>query len=153
MWCMALSMGCLKTKVLLPPATKLGKGDVFTRVCDSVHRGGLPHCMLGHTHPHPPRTRGGHLPPSGPGTTPLRDQRHPIAQCMLGDTGSKRAVHILLECILVRSNSTEEHNISYTRLVITYFTWELFGAKDSLHIFSRSVYFYCIIKSNHDIEI
>ena len=24
---------------LLPPATKLGQGYVFTRVCDSVHRG------------------------------------------------------------------------------------------------------------------
>ena len=26
--------------VLLPPATKLGQGYVFTGVCDSVHRGG-----------------------------------------------------------------------------------------------------------------
>ena len=26
---------------LLPPATKLGQGYVFTRVCDSVHRGGV----------------------------------------------------------------------------------------------------------------
>ena len=26
---------------LLPPATKLGQGYVFTRVCDSVHRGGM----------------------------------------------------------------------------------------------------------------
>ena len=25
----------------LPPATKLRQGNVFTRVCDSVHRGGL----------------------------------------------------------------------------------------------------------------
>ena len=25
----------------LPPATKLQQGNVFTRVCDSVHRGGL----------------------------------------------------------------------------------------------------------------
>ena len=33
---------------LLPPATKLGQGYVFTRVCDSVHRGGLPQCMLGY---------------------------------------------------------------------------------------------------------
>ena len=36
---------------LLPPATKLGQGYVFTRVCDSVHMGvslagGLPHGML-----------------------------------------------------------------------------------------------------------
>ena len=114
MWCMSLSMGCLTTKVLLPPATKLGQGDVFTCVCDSVHRGGSAPLHAGtHTHPSP-GTRGRHLPLSGPGTTHPRDQRHPIAQCMLGDTGSKRAVHILLECFLVRSNSTEEHNISYT---------------------------------------
>ena len=34
--------------ILLPPATKLGQGYVFTGVCDSVHRGGLPQCMLGY---------------------------------------------------------------------------------------------------------
>ena len=68
--------------LFLPPATKLGQGYVFTRVCDSIHRGrgeggwdGLPHCMLGYT-PSP-------------------------AQCMLGDMGNKRAVRILLECNLV----------------------------------------------------
>ena len=34
---------------LLPPATKLGQGYVFTGVCDSVHRGGcLPQCILGY---------------------------------------------------------------------------------------------------------
>ena len=33
---------------LLPPATKLGQGYVFTRVCDSVHMWGLPQCMLGY---------------------------------------------------------------------------------------------------------
>ena len=33
----------------LPPAMKLGQGYVFTHVCDSVHRGGLPQCMLGYT--------------------------------------------------------------------------------------------------------
>ena len=27
---------------LLPPAMKLGQGYVFTGVCDSVHRGGMP---------------------------------------------------------------------------------------------------------------
>ena len=32
----------------LPPATKLGQGYVFTRVCDSVHRGGgIPACFVG----------------------------------------------------------------------------------------------------------
>ena len=88
---------------------------MFLHVSVILFTGGVCPIACWDTHtPIPPRTRGRHLPPSGPGTTPLRDQRHPIAQCMLGDTGSKRAVHILLECILVRSNSTEEHNISYT---------------------------------------
>ena len=32
----------------LPPATKFGQGYVFTRVCDSVHRGsGIPACLAG----------------------------------------------------------------------------------------------------------
>ena len=35
----------------LPAATNLGQGIVFTGICDSVHRGGLPQCMLGY---HPP---------------------------------------------------------------------------------------------------
>ena len=43
--------------VSLLPATKLGQGNVFTGVCDSVHRGGLPQCMLGY----PPGSR--HPPP------------------------------------------------------------------------------------------
>ena len=41
----------------LPPAMKLGQGNIFTGVCDSVHGvGGLPQCMLGY---HPPGTRQG----------------------------------------------------------------------------------------------
>ena len=44
--------------------------------------------------------------PPHPGTRPPPQSRHPLEQtppeqCMLGDTGNKRAVHILLECILV----------------------------------------------------
>ena len=39
---------------MLPPATKLGQGYVFTGVCDSVHRGGVPD----------------QVPPLGPGTPP-----------------------------------------------------------------------------------
>ena len=57
----------------IPAATKLGQGNVFTCVCDSVNRGGLPQCMLGYppeqttppgpdpTPPHPP---GADTPPS-----------------------------------------------------------------------------------------
>ena len=53
----------IRTKsFLLRAATKLGKGNVFTGVCDSVHRRGLPQCML---------------PPPGPGTTTPSRTRHP----------------------------------------------------------------------------
>ena len=66
--------------MFLPAATKLGQGNVFTGVCDSVNReGGLPQCMLGYhptweqtpppgsRHTHTPRTR---LPPLGADTPP-----------------------------------------------------------------------------------
>ena len=51
---------------LLPPATQLGQGYVFTGVCDSVHRGGVPDQV------HPP----GPCAPPRPGTPP--DQVHPL---------------------------------------------------------------------------
>ena len=60
-------------EVSLPHATKLRQGNVFARVCDSVHRGSL--------------SRGGSLLGRPPG------QRPPY--------GNDRAVCILLECILV----------------------------------------------------
>ena len=63
--------------VLLPPATKLGQGYVFTGVCDSV-QGGVPDQV----HPPGPGTPPWdqvHRPwdqvPPGPGTPP--DQVHP----------------------------------------------------------------------------
>ena len=64
--------------------------------------GCLPQCMLGYT---PSRadiplgadTPGIRHPPWGADT--------PTAQCMLGDMGNKRAVRILLECILVENAS------------------------------------------------
>ena len=66
------------SQLFLPPATKLGQGYVFTGVCDSVHRGGVPDQV------HPPDQ----VPPLGPGTPPRtrytpwtrytpRDQVHP----------------------------------------------------------------------------
>ena len=75
---------------LLPPAAKLGQGYIFTGVCDSVHIGGLPQCMLGYHHPPdqaPPRSR--HPPvadtpaPLGADTPPGADtpgSRHPPEQ-------------------------------------------------------------------------
>ena len=41
-------------------------------------------------------------------------QGDPQAQCMLGDTGNKRAVPILLECILVSFFSIAQHFPKYT---------------------------------------
>ena len=83
---------------VIPSATKLGQGYIFTGVCDSVHRGGSAsvHAGIPHTPPpgpgrHPPRTR---YPP-GPGTPP------PPEQSILGDTVNEQAVCILLECNLV----------------------------------------------------
>ena len=57
--------------IYLPAATKLGQGNVFTGICDSVHRGGgLPQCMLGYPPglpgPDPPR-------PDPPGPDPPRE--------------------------------------------------------------------------------
>ena len=77
-----------REKFLLPPAMKLGQGNSFTGVCDSVHRGVcLSACWdqgplqdqagtLPRTRqPPPPRTRHspgpGRYPPPGPGRYPL----------------------------------------------------------------------------------
>ena len=108
----------------LPPANEVCEGYVFTPVCQSFcSQGGVP----GQVPPWdqvsprpgtPPGTRytplGTRYTPSGPDTpprtrytplgpgTPRWDQVHPLPkQCMLGDTGNKWAVSILLECILV----------------------------------------------------
>ena len=83
---------------------------MFLHVSVILFTGGLPHCMLGYRDPPGPEAG---TPPSGPGTPRPLEQtsppgtgtfprcRHPPAQCMLGDTGNKRAVRILLECNLV----------------------------------------------------
>ena len=88
----------------------LGQGNIFTPVCQLFcSQGGVPGQVPPRTrytpwdqvHPPgpdtPPRTR---YTPLGPGTS--HGTRYtPREQCMLGDTGNKRAVRILLECILV----------------------------------------------------
>ena len=79
------------------PQTKFAKVMfLHLSVSHSVHGvvGYLPQCMLGYT----PRSR--HPPP--------KSRHHPPSeQCMLGDTGNKRAVRILLECILLVFNFSE----------------------------------------------
>ena len=92
---------------LLPTTKKSGQGNVFTGVCDSVHGGGLPQCMLGYHRP-----LGAYTPP--PEQTPPWEQtppqsRHPPPQEQtppphrsgLWHTVNERPVRILLECILV----------------------------------------------------
>ena len=116
---------------LLPPATKLGQGYVFTGVCHSVNGGG--EFLTRYTPPGPgtppwtrytPQTR---YTPPGPGTPPWGQVHPPGArytlppgtrytprtrytppQSMLGDTVNARAVHILLECNLVTSLNGED---------------------------------------------
>ena len=103
----------------LPPATKLGQGYVFTRVCDSVHRGGgipaciaggipaclaagfqvggIPACLAG-LQAHTQGVSSGPHPGGSPGT------HWGVSQHALRLTPPQlllRAVHILLECILV----------------------------------------------------
>ena len=98
------------------PQTKFAKVMfLHVSVIMSTGVGGLPHCMLGYTSsgpeagtPHdqrqvPPRTRGRYPPGPEAGTPPEQTPlgAEPPSQCMLGDTGNKRAVRILLECNLV----------------------------------------------------
>ena len=89
---------------ILPPANEVCEGYVllFTPVCHSVHRG-VCLCACWDTLPRAdiPWTRHT-LPPGRPlWADTIPGTRHPQAQCMLGNTDNKRAVHILLKCILV----------------------------------------------------
>ena len=72
----------------------LGQGNVFIPVCHSVHRGSGRH----------PRED------TPQEQTSPREQTPPAPmQCMLGDTGNKRVVRILMECILVGYSITPCH--------------------------------------------
>ena len=102
----------------LPPANEVCEGYVFTRVCHSVHKAGSApvHAEM-HTHPPGPEAdtlwdqrqtpwdqRQAPPPSQVPeaGTPPTGPEAGtPQEQCVLGNTGNKRAVRILLECILV----------------------------------------------------
>ena len=123
--------GTICRLTFLPPANKVCEGYVFTPVCHSVHRGGgglpnpPPRCrpppdadplqmQTCHAHPHayPPPSRcrppgcrpAMHTPMHAPPPPPM--QTPPPPSCgILRDTVNKRAVHIILKCILV-INST-----------------------------------------------
>ena len=88
-----------KRNLLLPPATKLGQGYVFTRVCDSVHREGVSASVYAGIPP-PPRT-GTPLTRHPPGSDP--PPPIPSEQSMLG-------------CILVLTLSLPYVNIGFNPL-------------------------------------
>ena len=92
---------------LLPPANEAWGKVIFSVACvkNSVHwevPGQVLHPLGRYTSPQAGTTN----PPTPQGRYTPR-QVHPLGrytppeQCMLGDTGNKRAVRILLECILV----------------------------------------------------
>ena len=63
------------------PQRSCDQGYVFTRVCDSVHRGGcLPQCMLGYPPPSRPPPRSRHLPEQAPPKeqAPPQEQAPPL---------------------------------------------------------------------------
>ena len=69
--------------ILLPPATKLGQGYVFTSVCDSVHRGAVCLSACWDTPPGSRHPLGSDTPPAadppGGADTPPWEQTHPLA--------------------------------------------------------------------------
>ena len=71
-----------------------------------------------------PRTRYTHPGPGtplplGPGTPPRTRYTPPREQCVLGDTGNKRAVRILLECILVYQTFSGHTSEAKTGVMLT----------------------------------
>ena len=99
------------TLVIYRPQRSCGQGYVFTRVCDSVHGGGVspgrensrqtrqtPPDQANPPGPGRPPWQG--EPPPGPGRPP-RDQADPPLGSRLQNMVYEQPVHILLECILV----------------------------------------------------
>ena len=110
---------CCIQEVYYRPQTKFAKVMfLHVSVSHSVHRGGLPQCMLGY---HPPRTR---PPPQSrhPQSRPPQEQTPP-AQCILGDTVNKRTVCILLKCNLVIYLRTFCKIFCNIYMYIHLFTW------------------------------
>ena len=101
----------IEAEVHYRPQRSSGQGYVFTRVCDSVHRGGLRRTPPGTRQtPTPPGTRqdppGRETPrdqagPPRQGEPPGTRQTPPPPGRSLQHTVNERPVGILLECILV----------------------------------------------------
>ena len=57
-----------------------------------------------------------------------REQTHPHpspAQCMLGDTGNKRTVRILLECILISNELENKSKINFLPNIMLLYSYQL----------------------------
>ena len=101
----AITEACRQKRLITTRKRSLGQGNIFSSVCQEFCSGGstwagTPQAgtpLLGRYTP-PGRYPPGQVHPPGR-YTPW--QVHPREQCMLGDTGNKRAVRILLDCILV----------------------------------------------------
>ena len=87
------------------PQTKFGK-VMFLHVSVILSTGGGSAPLHAGIHPPVAESPTGTDTPT-PGSRPPSGSRHPPAQCILGDTGNKRAVSILLECILVENVSAD----------------------------------------------
>ena len=83
------------------PQRSCGQGYVFTRVCDSVNRGGGG--VSGEPPSGPRRNPPDQAdPPSAPGRPPLCTRQTPPRREEQQHTVNERPVRILLECILVK---------------------------------------------------
>ena len=90
--------------MLLPPAEKLGQYYVFTRVCDSVHRGGVSASVPGGSQSQGVSVQGGSLSRRvtvQEGLSPGGICPGESLSCKLPPYCNEQAVRILLECILV----------------------------------------------------
>ena len=138
---------------LLPAATKLGQGNIFTSVCLSTEGGGVSASVHAGMPPRPgpgtplgaeppgadtPQTR--HPPeqtPPGPGT-PRRSRSPPESR--LQHMVNERPVRILLECILVRNWCPQRVDsflrLNATTIVTKYKQIQLSFIKSSLWLFS-----------------
>ena len=132
----------LQIYLFLPPANEVHEGNVFTPVCQSFcsqggglsapEHAGIPPPGLEADPPkdqrQPPweqtprsrHPRSRHSPSSRhpPGVAIPPGEDLPLPQCMLGDTGNKWAVLILLECILVSGNDISTPSIRASLLTI-----------------------------------